>query len=428
MSTIFALSSGRAPTGVAVLRVSGPAAHAACTTLTGSLPAPRQAILRNLRFQGLVLDRALVLVFAAPHSATGEDVVEFHLHGGRAVIAAVLDALAVQPGLRAADPGEFTRRAFLNGKMDLAQVEGLADLIDARTERQRVQALDQMSGKLSVLYEAWRKALIYMLARIEADIDFADGEDDVPEGIGATVGPQLELLRHDIMTHLADGRRGERLRDGLTLAILGPPNVGKSSFINMLSKRDAAIVSSEAGTTRDIIEVDLDLGGYPVTVIDTAGLRVTDNLVEQEGIRRARARAATADLVLHLTDTQDVAGAGLLVRNKIDQAPEIKPGFADGVWNVSLQTGAGVPALIAYLEAWARDAVQPGEAPALTRVRHRFGLEVACEHIGSASSESDLVLVAEELRLAARALGALTGRIDVEDLLDVIFRDFCIGK
>jgi tRNA modification GTPase len=428
VSTIFALSSGRAPTGVAVVRVSGPAAHAACRALTGSVPPLRKVVLRDISVNGAVLDRALVVVFAAPHSATGEDVVEFHLHGGRAVIAAVLDALAAQPGLQAADPGDFTRRSFLNGKLDLAQVEGLADLIDARTEAQRVQALDQMGGKLSGLYEGWRKALIRALASIEADIDFADGEDDVPEGIGATIGPQLEQLRHDIMSHLADGRRGERLRDGLTLAILGPPNVGKSSFINMLSKRETAIVSPEAGTTRDIIEVDLDLGGYPVTVIDTAGLRETVNPIEQEGMRRARARAATADLVLHLADAAGMGGTGFHVRNKIDQAPNVPPGFVDGVWNVSVKSGAGVRELIEYLEGWARDTVQPGEAPALTRVRHRSGLEVACGHLEAAAREFDLVLAAEELRLAARALGALTGRIDVEDLLDVIFRDFCIGK
>jgi tRNA modification GTPase len=428
MTTIFALSSGRAPTGVAVVRISGPQAHAACVALAGTLPSPRHVVLRNLKHENVVLDRALVCVFAKPESATGEDVVEFHLHGGRAVIAAVLEALSVQPGLRAAEPGEFTRRSFLNGKLDLAQVEGLADLIDARTEAQRVQALDQMSGRLSALYEAWRKSLIHILALIEVDIDFADGEDDVPEGIGKTIAPQIEVLRHDIISHLADGKRGERLRDGLTLAILGPPNVGKSSFINMLSKRDAAIVSPIAGTTRDVIEVELDLGGYPVTVIDTAGLRDTQDAVELEGIRRARARAASADIVLNFSDTVVQDAPGLWVRNKIDCDTELKPGFHTGAWHISLVSGAGVSALIEHLKAWARDAVQPGEAPALTRVRHRAGLQKSVEHLRAAQTQDDLVLCAEELRLAARALGALTGRIDVEDLLDVIFRDFCIGK
>ncbi len=426
--TIFALSSGRPPTGVAVVRISGPQAHAACAALAGPLPPLRQVALRDLRAGGAVLDRALVCLFAAPHSATGEDVAELHLHGGAAVIAAVLQALARQPGLSAAAPGAFTRRSFLNGKLDLAQVEGLADLIDARTEVQRVQALDQMSGRLSTLYTRWRRQLIAALARLAADIDFADGEDDVPAGIGSTIGPGLDALRGEIVMHLADGRRGERLRDGLILVVTGPPNSGKSSFINMLTKSEAAIVSPWPGTTRDVIAVDLDLGGYPVTVVDTAGLRETDDPVEAEGIRRARARAAAADLVVHVSETLVTAGAGVQVWNKADLRQDGPIGLHDGVWHISLATGAGVADLVTHLETWARTAVQPGEAPALTRVRHRAGLERACSHLAAAAALEDVVLVADELQLAARALGGLTGAIDVEDILDVIFRDFCIGK
>jgi tRNA modification GTPase len=430
MSTIYALSSGRAAAGVAVLRISGPAAHTALRRLAGDVPELRRATLRRLRhpISCVLLDQALVLAFAAPQSATGEDMAELHIHGGVAVIEAVLGALAAVDGLTMAEPGDFTRRAFDHGKLDLAQVEGLADLIAAETEAQRNQALRQMDGALSALFEAWRQSLIRALALIEADIDFADGEDDVPDGIGTQASAIITDLQSLWSAHLADASRGERLREGFTVAITGPPNAGKSSLLNALARRDVAIVSPIAGTTRDSIEVYLNLSGYPVTLIDTAGLRDTDDPIEAEGVRRARAKAAAADLILHLSSepsAQEMA-SGLIVRTKIDLQPDRYD--APGI-GISTLTGEGLPELIATLASHAATAMAVGEAPALTRARHREVLTQALAHLASAQTQDhDLVLVAEELRLAARALGRITGRVDVEDILDVIFTSFCIGK
>src|SRR5690606_16468341 len=298
--TIFALASAAGRAGVAVVRLSGSTASRALETLSSQpLPSPRRASLRRLHDSaGERLDDALVLWFPAPHSYTGEDVVELHLHGGRAVVRDVLEALAAVPGLRPAEPGEFTRRAFDNGKLDLAEVEGLADLIDAETAGQRRQALRQLDGGLSALGEGWRARLVRILAQLEADIDFPD--EDLPERVAAAVAPGIEELANEMRRHLDDGRRGEILREGFHIAIIGPPNAGKSSLLNWLAQRDAAIVSDTAGTTRDVVEVRLDLGGWPVIVADTAGLRETAETVEREGIRRARARAEAADLVIAL--------------------------------------------------------------------------------------------------------------------------------
>jgi tRNA modification GTPase len=427
MQTIYALSSGRTAAGIAVVRISGPAAHHAIRALAGDVPKLRRATLRTLRHPAtqVALDQALVLAFAAPHSATGEDMAELHIHGGVAVIDAVLAALALVPGLSLASPGDFTRRAFDNGKLDLAQVEGLADLIAAETEAQRAQALRQMDGALSRLFETWRQQLIGALAYVEADIDFADGEDDVPDGISARAASIIAGLQVAWSAQLANASRGERLRDGFTVAITGPPNAGKSSLLNALAQRDVAIVSPIAGTTRDSIEVHLNLSGYPVTLIDTAGLRETDDPVEAEGVRRARARAAGADLVLYLTaDPTEAAPAGLRVQTKVDLLEGAVAGLA-----ISILTGAGLPALIAHLSGQAAKAMAVGEAPSLTRARHRDVLTEALDHLSSAQlQQADLVLAAEELRLAARALGRITGRVDVEDVLDVIFTSFCIGK
>jgi tRNA modification GTPase len=424
MSTIYALSSGRAAAGVAVLRISGPAAHDALRQLAGVVPKLRHATLRTLRHPqtGNALDQALVLAFGAPHSATGEDMAELHIHGGVAVIEAVLAALASLPDLKVAGPGDFTRRAFESGKLDLAEVEGLADLIAAETEAQRAQALRQMEGGLSNLFEAWRHQLIQALALVEADIDFADGEDDVPDGIGAQAGAIIATLRGAWTAQLHDAYRGERLRDGFTVAITGPPNAGKSSLLNALAQRDVAIVSPIAGTTRDSIDVHLNLSGYPVTLIDTAGLRETDDPVEAEGVRRARAKAAAADLVLYLTaDPNDQPTKPCL---RLQTKADINGGIG-----ISAKTGAGLPELIDILANRAATAMAVGEAPTLTRARHREVLTQALGHLDAAEAQDhDLVLAAEELRLAARSLGRITGRVDVEDVLDVIFSSFCIGK
>ena len=432
--TIFALSSGRGPAGVAVVRVSGNRAGAAVSQLTGQpLPAPRVAALRALRDPetGETIDQSLILWFPAPASFTGEDVAEFHVHGGPAVVSGVLTALGRQEGLRPAEPGEFTRRAFLAGKMDLTQVEGLADLINAETEAQRRQALRQMQGVLTDLYEGWRTRLIRALAYVEADIDFSD-EDDVPEHVSAQVRGSIESLSAEISQHLADGSRGERLRDGLSVAIIGKPNAGKSSLLNALAKRDVAIVSNIAGTTRDIIEVHLNLGGYPVTLIDTAGLRETDDPVEAIGVARARARAEAADLRLHLTPFGEEPALAdentLAVVTKVDLVDGACTGVQDGRFHISVMSGAGLGDLVAHLADWAGKALSGGESVLLTRERHRHALENCRAHLQAALVQPDLVLMAEDMRLAARALGRITGRVDVEDLLDVIFRDFCIGK
>lgn len=521
-STIFALSSGRPPAAIAVIRISGPRAGATLEALGVKVPAPRQARLARIRDprSGEIIDEALALWFPAPNSETGEDVAELQGHGGPAVIAGILDALGSIEGLRMAEPGEFTRRGFENGKLDLTAVEGLADLVAAETEGQRRLAFRQMKGQLGDRAEAWRSRLVRALALVEARIDFSD-EADVPEDL---VGPALAIvqeLRDEIATALADSR-GERLREGLVVAIAGPPNAGKSTLLNRLARREAAIVSPYAGTTRDVIEVHLDLGGYPMTLLDTAGIRDTADPVEMEGVRRARERAAGADLVLWVTDASegtaapepDLARPGSAapvwrIRNKADLVrsmnaemlrtmengalqPEATsnaasaaagiPGGGDGpnaggrsrtgaakgvnrnesdarslstgISFVSTDTykselrsqsfeenefilsaaeGLGLDRLIGSLAAFAETALAGAEQSLVTRARHRqvlvavqHNLTAALDRFGSAAGEEELL--AEQLRLAATELGRLAGRVDVEDILDVIFRDFCIGK
>jgi tRNA modification GTPase len=439
--TIFALSSGRGRAGVAVIRLSGPAAGQALTTLSGrELPAPRLAIRVRLRTpDGDELDDALALWFPGPHSYTGEDVAELHVHGGPAVCDAVLTGLAELPGLRPAEAGEFTRRAFENGKLDLTQAEGLADLIDAETEAQRRQALRQMDGALGRLYEEWRQTLTTALAHLEATIDFPD--EDLPDQTATEVTPKIQSVLDSITQHLDDAHRGERLRDGLYVAILGAPNVGKSSLLNWLARRDAAIVSATAGTTRDVIEVYLNLEGYPVLVADTAGLRESADAVEDEGVRRALDRARHADLKLVMVE----AGAwpevdphaaalvdedALVLVNKIDLKAFDGPLTLAGrpALPISILTGAGLEALIDALLPEVGKRLAGGAAPALTRLRHREALETCVENLRRSLNEAAPELVAEGLRLAVRALGRITGRVDVDDLLDIVFRDFCIGK
>ncbi|MEJ0074069.1 MAG: tRNA uridine-5-carboxymethylaminomethyl(34) synthesis GTPase MnmE [Alphaproteobacteria bacterium] len=448
--TIFALSSGRPPAAIAVVRVSGPRAADAITALGGRLPEPRRAALRRLRHDGALIDEALVLWFPGPATETAEDMVELHLHGGRAVVAAVLAALGTLPGFRPAEAGEFTRRAFANGRLDLTAVEGLADLVFAETEAQRAQAMRQFSGALGGRADAWRSRLIEALALIEARIDFSD--QDVPDDL---VSPALYVARElveEIGKTLVDEHRGERLREGLTVAIAGPPNAGKSSLLNRLARREAAIVSPYAGTTRDVIEVHLDLGGYPVTLLDTAGVRESDDPVEQEGVRRAKARAEAADLVLWVMEAGSPEGAvgwaqrGVpttvprnnemkskwIIHNKADLSPDrAQLKDQDHKYSISALTGQGLENLVSDLAAFAREAFSGGEPALVTRERHRVALRETVDALSRALAigvSGGEELIAEELRLATRALGRLTGRVDVEDVLDVIFRDFCIGK
>lgn len=446
--TIYALASGAGRSGVAVIRVSGPQAGAALRALSGrDLPKPREAALQRLRHPqtGDVLDDALVLWFRGPASFTGEDVVELHVHGGLAVIDGVLAALSGLSGLRLAEAGEFTHRAFDNAKLDLTQVEGLADLIEAETEAQRKQALRQSEGELGRLYDGWRDQLVRAMAHFEAELDFSD--EELPEDLHLAVVQGVRDLRDTLASHLADGRQGERLRAGVRLAIIGPPNAGKSSLMNALARREAAIVSDIAGTTRDVVEVHLNLAGYPLLVADTAGLRESGDVIEQEGVRRARSWAETADIKLAVFDgsalpaldptTRDLLETDTLVAvNKADAAAGAFPAEIDGhaVWPLSVKTGQGLDDLLARLgdmvAARCRSAV---DGPSPTRARHRESLTRtldALDRFLSRDNPSHLgaELEAEDLRLAARELGRITGRVDVEDLLDVIFRDFCIGK
>ncbi len=557
--TIFALSSGRPPAAIAVIRISGPLAGDALKSLSGKIPEPRKAALARIRdADNGIIDEALALWFPGPNSETGEDTAELQLHGGRAVIAGVLDALGRIEGLRPAEAGEFTRRAFENGKLDLPAVEGLADLVSAETQGQRRQAFRQMKGLLGGWAETWRKRLIQALALVEARIDFSD-EGDVPANL---VQPALEMARGlagEIGAALADGGRGERLREGLVVAIAGPPNAGKSTLLNRLAKREAAIVSPHAGTTRDVIEVHLELAGMPMTLLDTAGIRETEDPVELEGVRRAQERAAGADLVLWVVDASatgptadtgamadlspvsparvETAGLGSkaahdapgfrarppslsglrpaprhdgplnptaadpklsdtashppvwLVLNKIDltQEDSIKSESLwqdnhkdehdvlfnkplkdmanselthkseaklrtnspltdmvskeltgkserqttknDLVFNLSATSGEGFDLLLAALGRYAGDFLAGAESALVTRARHRHALEKTLAALNRAMETAGREdLLAEELRIAANALGRLTGRVDVEDVLDVIFRDFCIGK
>ncbi|MGB0749758.1 MAG: tRNA uridine-5-carboxymethylaminomethyl(34) synthesis GTPase MnmE [Magnetospiraceae bacterium] len=440
-TTIFALASGAMRAGISVLRVSGPASATALRTLTqGDLPTPRKAVYRIFQSpSGEVIDKGLALWFPAPASFTGEDVVEFHLHGGAAVIREMITTLESISGLVPAAPGEFSRRAFENGKMDLTQAEGLADLINAETVAQRRQALRQMDGALGKLYEEWRQRLIGILAVTEADIDFPD--EDLPDGMGESARDGIATLITEIESHLADEGGGERVREGIRLAIVGAPNVGKSSLLNRLAKREAAIVTPIAGTTRDVIEIHLDIGGYPVIAADTAGLRDSTDLVEREGVNRARDRAESADLVLALFDGTewptrhpetlsliDDSAIPIVTKGDLADVPE-KAHIADlPICAISVKTGKGLDALMQRMEAEIKDRWAPGGNAVLTRARHRWGLETAVADLRRAQATGELELAAEDLRLAARSLGSITGRVDVEDILDALFAEFCIGK
>lgn len=443
VATIFALSSAPGRSGVAVIRISGPAAGAVLDMMAAPRPQPRMASLRRVKHPETLetLDQALVLWFPAPASFTGEDVAELHVHGGRAVVQAMLGAIGSVTGCRPAEAGEFARRAFDNGRLDLTMAEGLADLIDAETEAQRRQALRQAGGALAGLYEGWRGSILEALALVEAAIDFSD-EGDVGTATFTQALPIVRELETAIAQHLADGHRGEILREGFHVVLAGPPNVGKSSLLNALARREAAIVSEEAGTTRDVIEVRLDLEGLPVIVSDTAGLREATGAIEREGIRRTLARSRAADLILWLTDASDpdlelpselaeMADRTLWVANKADLMDKDLPAsFPDDTTLISARTGQGIDGLAKRLAAIARDRISPDEHPGITQERHRRNL-VECRRSLAAfleGSQRQLELRAEDLRLAANALGRLTGRIDPEHVLDHIFGRFCIGK
>lgn len=429
MDTIFALATARGKAGVAVVRVSGPSAFLASQSLVGDLPEPRRVVLRTLRDPaGEQLDEALVLAFAAGHSFTGEEVVEFHLHGSAATVAAVLRVLGDLPGLRLAEGGEFTRRALENGRLDLAQIEGLADLIDAETEAQRKQALRVFAGALGERAGRWRTSLIRAAALLEATIDFAD--EDVPVDVAPEVLALIDTVVGELTAEVAATRTAERIREGFEVAIIGAPNVGKSTLLNALAGREAAITSEVAGTTRDVIEVRMDLRGLPVTVLDTAGLRESEDEVELIGICRARERAALADLRVFLIEGGALPGD--IIRQEDDIVVQAKADLylPEGL-AVSGKTGVGISELTNRIaDTLAARVSGTGIA---TRERHRTAmirattsLDLARNQVRNASDTSELA--AEELRTAIRALDSLVGRVDVEDLLDEIFASFCIGK
>jgi tRNA modification GTPase len=437
--TIYALSSGRLPAAIAVVRISGPRAGTALEAFAGKIPDPRRAAHATVRDprSGEIIDDAIALWFPGPASETGEDVAELQLHGGRAIVAAVFQALGDIGGFRPARAGEFTRRALQNGKLDLAAVEGLGDLIAAETEQQRRQALAQFRGALSGRVEAWREKLVAALANLEAAIDFSD-EGDVPDNLLRPASALAEELAGEIRSALADAERGERLRDGFVVALAGPPNSGKSTLLNRLARREVAIVTDIPGTTRDPIEVALDLGGVPVVLVDTAGVRETRDPIEAEGVRRALARADAADFVLWLVEAGDPAppppppaARALLVRTKsdlIDSAAQRQ--LTDrGAIVLSARTDSGVDRLLETLTTEAQALA--GEPALVTHARQRHALSDAAARLEAAVSAAmpgREEIVAEELRLAARALGRVTGRVDVEDVLDQIFRNFCVGK
>ncbi len=436
--TIAATSTAPGMAGIAVLRVSGPQAANVLIALTGGMPTPRVATVSRIQdpVSRETLDAALVLWFPGPRSFTGEDVAELHLHGGRAVVAAVLSAILSVPHVRAADPGEFTRRAFENGKLDLASVEGLADLLTAETQAQRRQAFSQFEGRIGSVTDGFQRQLSQALALVETSIDFSD-EGDVSRSIVDQAREVAAALATDLNRHLADAARGERIRDGITIAIAGPPNAGKSTLLNVLAQRDVAIVSPIAGTTRDVIEVHLDLGGVAVVLLDTAGLHEAVDPVEAEGIRRARARLEKADLILWLDAGGGGTSSGLpdavptwRIRTQIDRLGTPMP-LPEFQFVVSAVSGQGLDQLVEGMTGFAH-SLAGGEPAILVRERHRQIFAEAsaeCEHaLAIADWDASADIVAEHLRLAAQSLGRATGRVGAEAILDVIFSSFCIGK
>ncbi len=436
MKTIFALTTGSKRAGVAVIRVSGDNALDTYKELTGKEESPKSRYANFCNFYNpdtkILLDKGIAIYFKGPNSFTGEDVVEYHVHGGKAIIDAFIAVLAKQSNCRMADPGEFTRRAFENDKMDLTAAEAVADLIDAETEAQRMQALDQLDGRLANLYRDWADRLKVLLAHQEADIEFPD--EDMPDKLSDSLKPEVERILIEIKDHLDDKRRGERLREGLLIAIIGAPNAGKSSLLNALAQRDAAIVSDEAGTTRDVIEVHLDINGYPVILADTAGLREAESKIEVEGIKRAQKVSKDADIKIALFDSNlskcDKETKNLIDEDTITVITKSDMGGSleiDGAIKISTKTENGIDQLLEVIIKLLEIIFDSNE-PSLTRERHRLALEntrdALIRSVGAVLPE----LAAEDLRLAVRNLGSITGMVHVEELLDKIFKDFCIGK
>lgn len=432
LDTIFALSSGGTPSGVAVIRISGPLSFEFANTLCGSFPRQRTMVLRSIRDRnGLLIDRGLVLAFPGPASFTGEDCIELQLHGSRAVVAAVERELT-DLGCRYAAAGEFTQRAFDNGKLDLVEVEGLGDLIAAETEMQRRLAMEQMSGGLSKVYTAWADRLTHARAMIEAELDFAD-EEDIPGSVSDQIWPDLQKLQDEICRQIDATQKSRSVRDGFNVVISGPPNAGKSSFLNLMAGRDAAIVTEIAGTTRDIIEVDLDLDGFLVKLVDTAGIRETNDPIEQEGVRRAKLAIERADLVLLLGEIDSAAewfeASSSVPIIRVGTKADLHPGIrSDFDVLLSATTGVGLEEIRNIIVAHAKANWQSVSALSAGRLRHIGHLQEASNFLKEALMGSDLVLRAECLRLASDALGRITGRVDVEDMLGIIFSEFCVGK
>lgn len=436
--TICALASGAPPSAIAVVRISGPAVREVCTELLASgLPEPRRAVLTRIRdLSGAEVDQGLALFSPAPHSYTGEDTLELYLHGGPAVITHALETLTALPGVRLAGPGEFTRRAFEAGKLDLAEAEGVADLIEAETLAQKSQALRQVSGGLSQTYNEWRDELTGLLALVEVMVDFPD-EGDVSANAAAPLRARVAGLTKSVEAALGDGGIGERIRDGFRIAIIGAPNAGKSSILNRLARREAAIVTDIAGTTRDVIEVRLILGGQVVWLADTAGLRETEDIVEAEGVRRARRAAADADFRIHVIDGEapspppgPVGSLDIVVFNKVDVRSSIPA--PDGALRLSAVTGEGFDKLESWIASSVSQRAASVESPVITRARHREKLTRGLAALASARAALDQELgfemVAEDLRLAIREMQTIVGEIGVEDVLGAVFSRFCIGK
>lgn len=445
--TIFALSSAPGRAGVSVFRISGSKAFTVAKSVTGrALPKIRMASLRHIVRGGEIIDEVLLICMKGPQSFTGEDTVEIQGHGSLAIIEA-LSSLLLQNGARQAEAGEFTRRAVLNGRMDLTEAEGLADLIDSETEGQRRQAMRQMQGGLRATYENWRKDLIEALAFIEGEIDFPD-EGDVPEALSKKAGPPLQRAYKNMRSALENAGRGERVRSGLNIAVIGPPNAGKSSLINRLAGRDAAIVSSMAGTTRDIIDVQMTIGGLPVCLSDTAGLRASDDEIESEGVRRALSRAKAADIRLFVHDS--TLGAWSL--NRETEADLITPTFGDALlinkidacdvshdfyceseiktFKVSAKDGRGIEALQNWLSDEIISKFGLGNVPGLTRARHTHCVKTALESLERAEASLNIAaeLAGEDIRRALKSISELAGETDMEAVFDQIFLRFCIGK